>query len=329
MAVALGIICAAAASLGAAAGPRNPTRVQGAFAWCDCGSGARGVELWPEGTRNESRRVEASAPLPNFIDWQRPVGRVSWRCDGADTVKDIALPAQRWWTTSLPAPLAGGLPTHPVGCAKQATARPHFASWAEGSETTSVVFATGEGPPSVPKPYACIKIPVLLHTQRGTLLALAEARLGSCSDGAPTDLIVKRSTSAGVSWSAASIVRSAPFETIGNAAPVQLRGTGRILLPHTRNNSDVFLTVSDSDGLSWSPARKLEGVVRPGWNWVGTGPPGSVQLAPSAASPSGRIVVPCYHSPDRANNNVCHGHVMLSDGKCSNFLILRLHVSLT
>ena len=45
---------------------------------------------------------------------------------------------------------------------------------------------------------------------------------------------------------------------IGNAAPVQLeRGpqAGRILLPHTRNNSDTWITWSDDDGASWAPAR--------------------------------------------------------------------------
>jgi hypothetical protein len=127
---------------------------------------------------------------------------------------------------------------HPALCQCH-TGRPHIANWQESAEVTSVVFATGEGPPSVPKAYACIKIPVLLATQKGTLLALAEARVGSCSDGAQTDLIVKRSTDHGASWSFATILRSSPGDTIGNAALVQLRGTGRIVVPHTRNNSDV------------------------------------------------------------------------------------------
>ena len=63
--------------------------------------------------------------------------------------------------------------------------------------------------------------------------------------------MLKRSTDGGASWSAMSLIRSesapgTPHTVIGNAAPVQLDGdarhAGRILLPHTRNNSDVWLT---------------------------------------------------------------------------------------
>ena len=64
---------------------------------------------------------------------------------------------------------------------------------------------------------------------------------------------------------------------IGNAAPVQL-SSGRILLPHTRNNSDVWLMSSDDDGVGWSTPRMLQNVTLPAWKWVGTGPPGSIQL---------------------------------------------------
>ena len=145
-------------------------------------------------------------------------------------------------------------------------------------------------------------------------------------------------------------MRSSPHDTIGNAAPVrtkalsfccastvflsktvpfravpldqvQLRGTGRIVVPHTRNNSDVWVTHSDTDGQSWAVATRLAGVVLPGWNWVGTGPPGAIQLQPTAANPAGRLVVPCYHSPDRAKNNICHGHTMLSDDGGASFYL--------
>ena len=45
------------------------------------------------------------------------------------------------------------------------------------------------------------------------------------------------------------------------------------------------------------------------------------QLPPSAVSPAGRVVVPCYHSPDRAQNNICHGHTMLSDDGGASFYL--------
>ena len=94
-----------------------------------------------------------------------------------------------------------------------------------------------------------------------------------------------------------------PHTVIGNAAPVQIRATGRILIPHTRNNSDVWLTYSDDDGRTWSTATLIHNVSLADWKWIGTGPPGSLELS------GGRIIVPSYHSKYRGNliNNIVHG----------------------
>jgi len=79
---------------------------------------------------------------------------------------------------------------------------------------------------------------------------------------------------------------------IGNAAPIQDRDTGRIVLPFCRNNSQVLLSFSDDDGLTWTHPRNItSSVVQHGWNWVGLGPPSGIQLA------SGRLLVPAYHGP--------------------------------
>lgn len=144
-----------------------------------------------------------------------------------------------------------------------------------------------------------------------------------------------RSTDNGRTWSSMQVVRTEsgpglPFTVIGNAAPVQLRepnhNANRILLPHTQNNSIVWLTHSDDDGqtvsfmticlplphskshylsLQWSTPRLLPNTTRPDWNWIGVGPPGSIQLRQDPFA--GRIVVPIYHGPNRgklANNKV-------------------------
>eukprot|EP01051_Picozoa_sp_SAG22_P030172 SAG22_NODE_11562_length_479_cov_0.771053_1_plen_82_part_00 len=78
-----GLAAAAAAGVLLAAHdtPRNPARLKGVFLWCDCGTGARSIEVFPSGRPNETRTVVVGAPLPNWIDWQRPVKTVSWRCD--------------------------------------------------------------------------------------------------------------------------------------------------------------------------------------------------------------------------------------------------------
>ena len=71
--------------------------------------------------------------------------------------------------------------------------RLHFVTWdVDVPYNTSVVYSSGESG------YACIKIPVLIHTLNNTLLAIAKH---SCSDFAWTDLVVKSSRDLGITWS--------------------------------------------------------------------------------------------------------------------------------
>ena len=53
--------------------------------------------------------------------------------------------------------------------------------------------------------YFCIKIPNLIESRNGTLLAFGEARHDSCSDYTATDLVVKRSLDHGLHWSALQV----------------------------------------------------------------------------------------------------------------------------
>ena len=105
------------------------------------------------------------------------------------------------------------------------------------------VFTRGEGG------YFCIKIPTLIALASGTLIAFGEGRKHSCSDFTWTDLVFKRSFNNGATWSPLRILysnstnKSSPEVSvvIGNAAPVQDRNTGRIVLPFCRNNLQVRL----------------------------------------------------------------------------------------
>ena len=165
------------------------------------------------------------------------------------------------------------------------------------------VFTKGEAG------YYCVKIPSLLTLQSGTLLAFGEGRYGSCSDYTQTDIVYKRSLDGGVTWGPLLVVHGELGAVIGNSAPVQLRGTGRIVLPFCKNNLVVMITASDDDGLSWSPPRNVSNVTRADWMWVGTGPPSSLQL-----TTTGRIITPSYHSvTPNDNGDFSIAHTMLSD----------------
>jgi len=284
--------------------PLNPARHASTFEWCDCKTGMREIRVWPADNRSQELLIPRGAGAPVWMDWGRPTSKVSWLCDKMSDVQTTTFDTpMSYWSVQHSVKSKGFWPE----CGSD-TGRLRFVGWQQADYRTSVPYTSGESG------YYCVKIPVLLRTANRTLLAFAEARVESCSDFATTHLVVKRSEDGGVTWSELQIVRSELSTVIGNAAPVQLSRTshqhsGRILLPHTRNNADVWLTYSDDDGRTWAAARALENATLPTWKWIGTGPPGAVQLQ------SGRILVPSYHGPMRGNlqNNKVHGHVILSD----------------
>ena len=127
----------------------------------------------------------------------------------------------------------------------------------------------------------------------------------------------KRSTDNGTTWSPlrvmygnTSIARNVST-VIGNAAPIQLRNSTnhRILVPFCRNNFEMYQTWSDDDGVTWAEPVFLPHATQPGWQYIGSGPPGGLQLA------SGKLLVPCYHSywPHWTDGTDTRVHVLLND----------------
>lgn len=281
--------------------PLRAVRAAFTFDWCDCGRGKENLTLWPANNVHEKVEIIAGKG-PSWFDFGDTVKTINWICSGMTDVQESSLSRpSRYWSAQLSSA------NKPFPCENSA-GRAHFVGWDQAPYLTGIPYSSGENG------YTCIKIPVLVRTQNRTLLAIAEARKFTCSDFAWTDLVIKSSHDNGLTWSAMRVIRTEsgpglPHTVIGNAAPVQLARTGRILLPHTRNNSDVWITHSDDDGETWSEPVEIKNGTRPGWKWVGTGPPASIQLR------SGRIIVPSYHSIYRGNliNNIVHGHVMLSD----------------
>nr|WSY50329.1 exo-alpha-sialidase [Streptomyces sp. NBC_00886] len=141
--------------------------------------------------------------------------------------------------------------------------------------------------------YACFRIPAVVKTDDGTLLAFAEGRVLNCGDAADIDIVVKRSTDGGRTWSPLQVVNHGGGDTHGNPAPIVDRETGRILLAETYNTGRTdgascsvpcdrspHLQYSDDDGLTWSQPRDLsDEILPPNWNsWYATGPVHGIQL---------------------------------------------------
>jgi len=163
--------------------------------------------------------------------------------------------------------------------------------------------------------YHTYRIPAIVTTPKGTLLAFCEGRKTSRSDHGDLDLVLRRSTDGGKTWTPMQIVYEEGGEakvTIGNPCPVVDRDTGRIWLPFCRNNDDVLVTFSDDDGKTWAKSREItDSVKEPGWGWYATGPGVGIQLERNEHK--GRLVIPCDHSEQIDGKRVMFSHVFYSD----------------
>lgn len=152
--------------------------------------------------------------------------------------------------------------------------------------------------------YHTYRIPAIVITNKGTLLAFCEGRKKSSADHGDIEIVLKRSFDGGETWNKMQIVWDEGENTVGNPCPAVDRTTGTIWLPFCLNNDRVFVTCSDDDGVTWSTPREITKDVKPhGWGWYATGPGHGIQLK------SGRLLIPCDHG----EGNEIHSHVIYSD----------------
>ncbi len=180
----------------------------------------------------------------------------------------------------------------------------------EAAEITRTdVFVSGR------RGYHSYRIPSVIMTTDGTLLAFCEGRKNSRADHGDIDLLLRRSSDLGSSWSPIEVVYeeggSAKI-TIGNPCPVIDSTTGRVWLPFCRNNDRVLVTCSDDQGQSWSVPREItDQVKKANWRWYATGPGVGIQLRHGPFA--GGLLIPCDHSQPLDGETVKFSHVFYSD----------------
>ncbi|MRG44667.1 exo-alpha-sialidase [Chitinophaga sp. SYP-B3965] len=176
---------------------------------------------------------------------------------------------------------------------------------------SSLVFEPGG-------PYASMRIPALVITKKGSLLAFCEGRIGTASDWADMDMIMRRSTDGGKTWAPNVIIAlKVSGQPTSNATPI-VDKDGTIHLLYQRDYAKAYYTSSKDDGKTWSEAIDITyafDAFKPEYDWkvLAPGPGHSIQLT------NGRLLVPVWlanpvkTTPRRAHAPSCIATIYSDD----------------
>ncbi len=176
------------------------------------------------------------------------------------------------------------------------------------------LFKNGEGE------YACYRIPAMIKTQEGTLMAFAEGRKTGCSDFGNVDILLRMSYDDGLHWTEMQVVAEFGELQAGNPAPVEdlfdpRFSEGRVFLFYNtgdvsehdirlgKGNREVHFITSADQGKNWSEPTNITNQVHfnstttqteKDWRTNATTPGHAFQF--TKAPYTGRIYVPANHS---------------------------------
>ena len=173
----------------------------------------------------------------------------------------------------------------------------------------SDVFLSGE------PGYKSIRIPSVVVTKTGVVLAFAEGR-AAAHDQAENDIILKRSTDAGRTWGPLQLLHDDGKNSLNNPTAVVERESGRVFLMYQRipahleerdkrietgyDGTNVYRSLliwSDDDGATWTrPLDVTRATKRPAHaTTIASGPGIGIQL--TRGPHRGRLVIPFNEGP--------------------------------
>lgn len=176
--------------------------------------------------------------------------------------------------------------------------------------------------------YAGYRIPTLVKAADGAVLAFCEGRREGFGDTGFIEILVKRSTDNGETWSNNTIVISDGVNTFGNANYVTDASSGKIHMICNFNSCEInesqilrgegqrraYYLYSEDGGLTWSEPRDITSEVKKAdWGWLAFGPCHGIRLE------NGRIVFGANHS--YIPENVYYSYAIYSDDGCKTFHI--------
>ena len=185
----------------------------------------------------------------------------------------------------------------------------------------TTLFKAGDGV------YNNYRIPAVIRTKNNSILAFCERRQAP-SDAGEINLLVRRSTDGGKTFSPQQIVWADGKNTCGNPCPVVDDSTGTVWLLMTHNLGEdrekqitlgtakgsrtVWITHSDDDGATWAkPADITSDVKKRDWAWYATGPGIGVQL--KHGPHAGRLLIPCDYVGLGGGGDKSNSFVIYSD----------------
>ncbi len=151
-----------------------------------------------------------------------------------------------------------------------------------------------------------IRIPALLATAKGTLIAVAEGR-DAAADQASNDLIVRVSTNGGKDWSKSKVALELGKDCINNPCLVQEAKSGKVFLfyqvfpagmkefggltPGPTGPTKIAYITSSDEGRSWSRPIDVTAALKPAIaTTTASGPGVGIQLTKGAKA--GRLIIP-------------------------------------
>ena len=161
--------------------------------------------------------------------------------------------------------------------------------------------------------YNTFRIPSLISTPKGTLLAFCEGRKFNGIDESATDLVLKRSCDGGKTWLPMQVVVAADTAAATDPTLVVDRSTGAVLLVYEicperekiegpidyydrkaglgHDSITAWVTSSTDEGVTWSKPVDITAMTKkPEWTLIAHGPGVGIQTR------SGRLVVPCWRT---------------------------------
>ncbi|MBC7369319.1 MAG: exo-alpha-sialidase, partial [Undibacterium sp.] len=197
-------------------------------------------------------------------------------------------------------------------------------------EKTDVYVSGADG-------YHTYRIPAIIRAKNNDLLAFAEGRKSGGGDAGNIDLLLKRSSDGGRTWSAQKVIWDDADNTCGNPCPVLDETTGTLWLFSTHNlgtdhekdiiartvrgSRTVWVLSSNDHGATWTKPLDLTATTKkPDWTWYATGPGIGIQI--KNGPHTGRLVIPCdYNDNDPADPKKARkgSHVIFSDDHGKNW----------